>query len=124
MDKRELDGHRQALQEKLDDLSRGLRNRQEIQIEKAPDAIDEVQLAAERELAIRNLDRESQLLREVRAARARIEDGTYGICQRCEEEIGQRRLDAVPWAANCIRCQEAIDRERKERESAVQFDVA
>lgn len=124
MDKGELDRHKQALQEKLDELSRGLRNRQDIQIEKAPDAIDEVQLAAERELAIRNLDRESNLLREVRAAFARLHDGTYGTCQRCEEEIGQRRLDAVPWAAYCIRCQEAIDRERSEREVAVQFDAA
>lgn len=124
MDKGELDRHRQALQEKLDELSLGLRNRQDIQIEKAPDAIDEVQLAAERELAIRNLDRESNLLREVRAGLARVQDSTYGICQRCEEEIGQRRLDAVPWAAHCIRCQEAVDRERKEREVAVQFDAA
>lgn len=124
MDKGELDGHKQALEEKLGELSRGLRNRQDIQIEKAPDAIDEVQLAAERELAIRNLDRESHLLREVRDALSRIQSGAYGICQRCEEQIGQRRLNALPWAAHCIRCQEAIDRERTESQAAVQFDVA
>jgi DnaK suppressor protein len=91
-------------------LSGALRNRDEIAIEKTADALDEVQLAGERELAIRNLDRESSLLRNIRAALARIADGSYGICLHCEEEIKPKRLDAVPWTPYCIRCQEAADR--------------
>jgi DnaK suppressor protein len=110
MNKTELDKYKAMLEAKQAELSGGLRNRDEIAIEKTPDALDEVQLAGERELAIRNLDREANLLRNVRAALFRINDGSYGICMHCEEEIKPKRLDAVPWAAFCIRCQEAADR--------------
>ncbi len=110
MNKTELNKYKALLEAKQAELSRGLRNRDEIRIEKTPDALDEVQLAGERELAIRNLDREASLLRNVRAALARVADGSYGVCLHCEEEIKPKRLDAVPWAAFCIRCQEAADR--------------
>jgi DnaK suppressor protein len=79
-------------------------------IEKAPDALDEVQLAGERELAIRNLDRDSNMLRQIRRALARIADGSYGVCLHCEEDISPKRINAVPWAAFCIKCQEQVDR--------------
>src|ERR1700676_4199091 len=87
-----------------------VRNREGIAIEKSPDALDEVQHAAERELAIRNLDRESQLLRNVRAALRRIDEGTFSVCLHCEEDISPKRLAAVPWTAFCIQCQEIADR--------------
>src|SRR5579864_6415165 len=108
MTKTELDKFKSTLEAKQAELSTAVRNRDDIAIEKTPDAIDEVQLAGERELAIRNLDRESQLLRQVRAALARINDGSYGTCLHCEEDISPKRLNAVPWAAYCIRCQEAV----------------
>ena len=110
MTKSELEKYRTALEARRTEIAASLRNRADIAIEKAPDAIDEVQLAGERELAIRNLDRESTLLRNVRAALARIADGSYGTCMHCEEEISPKRLNAVPWASFCIRCQEAADR--------------
>jgi DnaK suppressor protein len=110
MNKTDLEKYKAMLEAKQAELSGGLRNRDEIAIEKTPDALDEVQLAGERELAIRNLDREANLLRNVRAALFRINDGSYGICLHCEEEIKPKRLEAVPWAAYCIRCQEAADR--------------
>ena len=110
MSKTELDKYRKILEAKKAELSGGLRNREEIVIEKTPDALDEVQLAGERELAIRNLDRETNLLRQVRLALARMNDGTYGTCLHCEDEIKAKRLDALPWAAYCITCQEAADR--------------
>jgi len=68
--------------------------------------MDEVQYASERELAIRNADRESTLLRQVRAALRRIHDGTFGVCVECEYEISPKRLLAVPWASRCIECQD------------------
>jgi DnaK suppressor protein len=110
MNKTELEKYKAVLLAKRAELSKGLQNREDIAIQKTPDAIDEVQLAGERELAIRNLDRESNLLRNVRAALARIDDGSYGTCLHCEEEIKQKRLEAVPWTPYCIRCQEAADR--------------
>ncbi len=114
MTKAELNKFRQILEAKQAELSDILRKRDEIAIEKSPDAIDEVTRAAERELAIRNLDRESQLLRNIRAALRRIDDGTFGVCAHCEEDISPKRLAAVPWAHFCIKCQEAADRHERE----------
>ena len=110
MNKTELEKYKAMLLARQAELSKGLHNREDIAIQKSPDALDEVQLAGERELAIRNLDRESNLLRNVRAALARVADGTYGTCLHCEEDIKPKRLEAVPWAPYCIRCQEAADR--------------
>ena len=114
MTKSELNRFRQTLEAKHAELAAVLRRRDEIAIEKSADAIDEVQRASERELAIRNLDRESNLLRNVRAALRRINQGNFGICGHCEEEISPKRLAAVPWAFFCIRCQEAADRSERE----------
>ena len=110
MTKVDLEKFRKTLETKQSELTGSLRNRDEIVIEKAPDALDEVQLAGERELAIRNLDRDSNMLRQIRRALARIEDGSYGVCLHCDEEISPKRIAAVPWAAYCIRCQEQVDR--------------
>jgi DnaK suppressor protein len=105
----ELRRQRKSLEDELAELSLVLRNRESIAIEQNADALDEVQGAVERELAIRTLDRGSQVLRSVRAALARIDDGTWGICMRCEEDINPKRLNAVPWAPYCISCQEWAD---------------
>jgi DnaK suppressor protein len=122
MTKQQLDRFKKILQEKEADLLRVVRNRDEIAIEKTPDALDEVQRAAERELAIRNLDRESRLLREVRAALKRIEDGSYGICVYTGEEISLKRLEAVPWTAFCLKAQEMFD--KNEAEAVESFEDA
>jgi len=122
MTQTELEKYKSILEAKQAELSAGLRNRDDIAIEKTPDALDEVQLAGERELAIRNLDRESNLLRNVRGALARVADGSYGICMHCEEEIKPKRLDAVPWTKYCIRCQEAADRHEFESDSGETMD--
>ncbi len=122
MTQTELNKYKAMLEAKRAELAQGLRNREDIAIEKTPDALDEVQLAGERELAIRNLDRESNLLRHVRGALARIADGSYGICLHCEEDIKPKRLEAVPWTKFCIRCQEAADRHEFEAEAGETID--
>ena len=114
MTKTELNKYRRILEDKQGELEQVIRNREAITIEKSPDALDEVQHAAERELAIRNLDRESNLLRNVRAALRRMNDGSYSVCLHCEEDISPKRLNAVPWTPYCIQCQEAADRSREE----------
>jgi len=114
--KNELNNFKKILESKQDELERIVRNRDAIAIEKSADALDEVQHASERELAIRNLDRESNLLRNVRSALRRIEDGSFGTCLHCEEEISPKRIAAVPWAPYCIQCQEQADRLQAEGE--------
>jgi DnaK suppressor protein len=124
MTKSELNKYKALLEAKQAELAGGLRNREGIAIEKTADALDEVQLAGERELAIRNLDRESNLLRNVRSALARIADGSYGVCLHCEEDISPKRLNAVPWASYCIKCQEAADRHEFETVEAFDHQLA
>jgi len=119
MTKNELSRFRKILEARQTELAKVLRNREGIAIEKSPDALDEVQHAAERELAIRNLDRESHLLRNVRAALQRLDDGSYGTCLHCDEDISPKRLEAVPWAGYCIRCQEIADRNTEEGTEAL-----
>jgi DnaK suppressor protein len=99
MTKTELNKFRNTLETKQRELIHFVSNREGIAIEKSPDALDEVQHAAERELAIRNLDRESNLLRNVRGALRRIGDGSFGTCMHCDEDISPKRLAAVPWTA-------------------------
>lgn len=110
MTQAELNKFKNILEAKQAELAQFVRNREGIAIEKSAGALDEVQYATERELAIRNLDRESNLLRNVHAALRRIDDGTFGVCLHCEEDISPKRLAAVPWTAFCIQCQEIADR--------------
>ena len=102
------------LERKQAELLGLLRQREEIAIEKSADELEEVQRAVERDLAVRKLDLESNLLRQVRAALCRVAQGTFGVCVHCEEPISPRRLEAVPWSPFCIHCQEAADRNEQE----------
>ena len=108
-------GFQEILERKEAELARVLRTRDDTAIEKSADQIDEVQYASERDLAIQNVDRESTLLREVKAALRRIRDGSFGSCIECEWAISPKRLAAVPWTPRCIQCQDAADRDGRER---------
>jgi DnaK suppressor protein len=117
----ETKGFTRLLRAKQTELSDSLRNRDKIIIEKVADTLDEVQLMSEREFAIGNLDRDSKALRQIRGALNRIADGTYGLCLHCGEDISPKRLNAVPWAAFCIGCQEKIDRREIEIDENIEL---
>ncbi len=107
-----LEKYRQALEQKRNDLLTGSSDREDILIENAAEEFDRLQQQLNREVAIRNLDRESTMLKNVQAALARFDNGTFGICLRCDEDIPEKRLNALPWAAYCVKCQEIMDRQR------------
>jgi len=109
----EMNGFQEILERKVADLLHTVRRRDGIIIEKSADQMDEIQYATERDLAIRNVDRESNLLRDVKEALRRIHEGSFGTCLECESAISPKRLAAVPWAACCIQCQEAAERDRQ-----------
>jgi len=111
----EKGGYREILERKEAELGQVLRKRDDIAIEKSADQMDEIQYATERDLAIRNVDRDSTLLRAVKAALRRICDGSFGTCIDCESAISPKRLAAVPWAPRCIQCQDTTDRDMRER---------
>jgi DnaK suppressor protein len=112
MTKDELKKFRATLVAKQTELQELVRNRNGIAVgsPRDPDDADEARRATDRELAIRNLDRESNLLRELRSAIRRIDEGGFGVCLECEEDINLKRLEALPWTRLCIQCQEKADR--------------
>jgi RNA polymerase-binding protein DksA len=65
----------------------------------------------DRELDYTLEENSEHVLAEIHAALKRIEEGTYGICTNCGKQIGEERLEALPWATLCIDCQR--DRERR-----------
>ena len=101
-----------VLEAKRNELLNAVSDRDEIRIENAAEEFDRLQQQLNREVAIRNLDRESRLLKDVQAALGRVQEGTFGVCLRCEEDIPEKRLKALPWAAYCVACQEVVDRLR------------
>ena len=106
-----LNHYRNALVTRQGDLSRSLVKREAIEVRASADTFDQIQLAAERDFAVSNLDRTARSLWEVHEALRRMDDGSYGVCLRCEDSIPPRRLEAVPWAAYCVACQEAVDQD-------------
>lgn len=109
MTKTEKDRFRRILTARIAELERFTRQRDGIVVERSADQLEEIQGASQRAIAVCNLDREFTQLRDARAALRRIEDGSFGTCQQCDEDIHPKRLAAVPWATFCIRCQEAVD---------------
>ena len=53
------------------------------------------------------------LLRDVVSALQKIDDGSFGTCERCSEDIAEKRLEALPFARYCIDCQRAIEQEER-----------
>lgn len=102
--------YRTILNAKAGELLKGLQTRGRIAIENSAEEIEQILLKDEREYAMLAIDRDTQMLREVRSALARLADGTFGVCEECDREIPARRLKAVPWARRCVSCQEVTDR--------------
>ena len=115
--KSEQNQFRAILAARVAELERLTRQRDGITIERSADLLDEILAASERTLAVSNLEREYSQLQNARAALDRIQEGSFGTCQGCDEQIHPKRLAAVPWAAFCIRCQEAVDRSPEEMQT-------
>lgn len=80
------------------------------------DLADEADLAnnvINQQVSFNMRTRELSKLRSIEMALERIEDGTYGHCEECDEEISAKRLDNQPWADLCIT--HAEEREREEQ---------
>ena len=109
MKQAEVKKYRALLIARREEILRESRRPEDIWIVPSNETIETVQLAGEREFAVRALEREAKSLSQIGAALGRINDGEFGICADCEEPISPKRLAAVPWAAYCLRCQEMHD---------------
>jgi DnaK suppressor protein len=70
------------------------------------DFVDQASDDNEVHVNIRLLQTDAKLLRAIEAAIARIDNGNFGKCTLCEEDISIARLNAVPWTSVCIACKE------------------
>jgi DnaK suppressor protein len=78
------------------------------------DPNDRATLESDRNFILRMRDRERKLLTKINEAFARLDNGTYGLCEECGDEIGLERLKARPVTTLCINCKSA--QEARERQ--------
>ena len=78
-----------------------------------PDPSDRATLESDRNFTLRIRDRERKLIGKIKEAIERIEQGTYGICEDCGEEISTERLKARPVTTLCIDCKKTQETEEK-----------
>jgi len=116
MNKKEKQIYKKKLLEKKDSiikkLSQVYSESKEVEAEIAQDVVDKAESSYTKEFLLSLSDAEQKQLFLIDQALRRIEKCEYGICQMCRQEIGKKRLDAVPWTPYCINCQE-----KKEEES-------
>ena len=73
------------------------------------DIVDQASSDIDRNYTLRICDRESQFIKKIKTALLKIEEGTFGICESCDEQIGIERLKARPVTAYCIRCKTQME---------------
>jgi len=81
--------------------------------ENMPDPSDRATLESDRNFTLRIRDRERKLIGKIKDALERIESGTFGICESCEEDISEQRLKARPVTTLCIDCKKKQEDEEK-----------
>jgi len=81
-----------------------------------PDPNDRATLESDRNRMLRIRDRERKLISKIDKALERVEDGTFGICEECGEEITAGRLKARPVTTLCIDCKEEQEKQEKARQ--------
>ena len=117
MNKTQMKKFKTLLTEKRDEIvKKAKQTLEEDMALDANDLPDEMDLASSEYLQsfeFRLRGREKSLLSKLDLALKKIEDGSFGICEICEEPIGKKRLEARPETTLCIKCKE--DQEREER---------
>jgi DnaK suppressor protein len=117
MKKERLASFKQRLLEKREQLTDGVGRTALYGKDQEDDAIkdlgDQANTAYTREFFFELGNGDRRLLRDVMAALQKIDDGSFGSCERCGETIGDKRLEALPFARHCIECQRAVEQEER-----------
>ncbi len=118
MDKDTLEIFRQRLQAQLDELLgeaektvSGMTDAKD----NFPDPTDRASVEWDRNFMLRIRDRERKLIMKIRQAIERIDEGTFGVCEGCGEDIGSARLEARPVTTLCIQCKAKQEAKEKAR---------
>ncbi len=81
--------------------------------ENYPDPTDRASLESERNFKLRLRDRERKLIGKIKNAIERIENGTFGVCDECGEDISEARLKARPVTTLCIDCKQSQEKDER-----------
>jgi len=109
---------RKILNSQLDELLESIENASRTipEVDGEPlDFTDQASIESERDLNIHIKEREARLTAKIKEALARLEDGSFGICEDCGEPIAEKRLKARPVTTLCIDCKRKQEAEEKQR---------
>lgn len=110
MRKAELKKFKSLLEKKRDELvtttTRKAAHWENMESTRHGDFVDQASDDNEVHVNLRLRQTDAKLLRAIEAALLRIDNGSYGVCTNCENEISVARLKAVPWTSLCIACKE------------------
>ena len=109
---------KELLTQKLDELLKNgdqAVNDMNASNEKLPDPSDRATAESERDVNLRIREREKGLIEKIKEGLERINNGTYGFCEECEEEISEGRLEVRPVTTLCIECKKRQEAEEKAR---------
>lgn len=97
----------------MKDMNDDLRQGREGRKEEGMDAYDLASEERDREISFILTDREREKVQAIQEALERMEDGEYGICEACEGDIAEGRLEALPFTQMCVACQSEHERAAK-----------
>lgn len=97
-------------EEILQDIGDNIRTERSSPERDVGDFYDDVDIEKDRQMLHMLSERDRSKLGAIDDALEKIEEGTYGVCEECGEEINKKRLKVLPFARFCIRCQEEIER--------------
>jgi DnaK suppressor protein len=102
--------------ELLSEAEQTLNSRISTEKESFPDPTDQAVAELDNNFLLRLRGREQKLLKKIDEAIARIDGGTYGVCESCGEQISVKRLEARPVTTLCIECKTRQEEEEKLQE--------
>ena len=114
MDKKRLEYYKKKLQTKRDELVKIIARTEEegrtADDDPTVDLADKAANSYTKEFLFGQTNNDRFILQLVEEALARVKESSYGLCVNCQDEMQQKRLEAVPWARHCLSCQEKQER--------------
>jgi DnaK suppressor protein len=113
MDKKRLEYYKKKLVARREELTKTIARTQEegrtADEDPTVDLADKAANSYTKEFLFGMTNTDRTILNMIDAALKRIQEDEYGVCANCQEELQQKRLEAVPWAKHCLACQEKME---------------
>jgi DnaK suppressor protein len=112
--KEKLETYRNLLTTRRDSLSREIRLATDAMInddEAYADSVDQAAADTDRTISVQIKNRERAILTQIDQALRRLEEGIFGECERCGEEISEARIKAFPFTTVCVDCKAEMESE-------------